>query len=360
MQTTRAQVASPNLRYASLFLCCAVALGSLAEAQTTRRVPSSYATVQDAVDASVDGDTVLLEPGVFRGNGNRNIDLGRKELTIRGEGGATLCTIDCQGTVDVPFRGIIVAGEQTSATVIEGLTIVGGTTEQGAIADPFNGAAIQLVGSSPIVRNCVFRDNHAACWGGAIFSGHGGSPTIQNCFFQDNFAGDGGAAIFSWDRAAPIVLDSVFVRNDGVTTGGAITHFSWPEAITIDGCTFVENESSWAKAAYISVGEIKNTIVWNGGAGSTQLAGGHATVRVTHSNIQGGLNDLEWDGGGNMNADPRFVNGFRLLPNSPCRDAGDPNAMTTGRLDIDGQPRVSYVRIDMGADEFRPLTRSFH
>ncbi|HUW81452.1 MAG TPA: right-handed parallel beta-helix repeat-containing protein [Phycisphaerae bacterium] len=43
---------------------------------------------------------------------------------------------------------------------------------------------------------------------------------------------------------------------------------------------------------------------------------------------------------------------YHLTANSPCVDAGNPNGSYGGQLDIDGQPRVMGVEVDMGADEY--------
>ncbi|NIN36771.1 MAG: hypothetical protein GTO60_17460, partial [Gammaproteobacteria bacterium] len=72
---------------------------------------------------------------------------------------------------------------------------------------------------------------------------------------------------------------------------------------------------------------------------------------ITYSNIQGGR-----VGEGNINTDPLFVdaaNGnYRLLPGSPCINAGDPNYVAEpNETDLDGKPRLIDGRVDMGAYE---------
>ena len=56
-----------------------------------------------------------------------------------------------------------------------------------------------------------------------------------------------------------------------------------------------------------------------------------------------------------QNIDPQFIdkdaNDFHLLPNSPCINAGDNNAVNWS-FDIDGQPRVMVGVVDIGADEY--------
>ncbi|MFA5292623.1 MAG: right-handed parallel beta-helix repeat-containing protein [Phycisphaerae bacterium] len=59
---------------------------------------------------------------------------------------------------------------------------------------------------------------------------------------------------------------------------------------------------------------------------------------------------------GNIVADPCFVdtdsNNLRIIKDSRCRNAGDPNGNYSGETDIDDQGRVQYGRVDIGGDEF--------
>ena len=58
-------------------------------------------------------------------------------------------------------------------------------------------------------------------------------------------------------------------------------------------------------------------------------------------------------GSGNIGSDPLVdPNGYHLTSVSPCIDAGDSSGNYSGQFDIDGQFRVLYSRVDMGADEY--------
>jgi hypothetical protein len=95
-----------------------------------------------------------------------------------------------------------------------------------------------------------------------------------------------------------------------------------------------------------------NTILWNNTASTgpqIQLDSGSPTV--TYCNVQGG-----WPGLGNISSDPNFVdaaNGdYHIHYNSQCRDAGNNAAPNIETEDNEGDPRIAYGTVDMGADEF--------
>jgi hypothetical protein len=118
---------------------------------------------------------------------------------------------------------------------------------------------------------------------------------------------------------------------------------------------------------------ISNCILWDNTAPyAPQL---HTITNPTYTCIQ----DWPTGGQGNILADPCFAdqgywdpNGtpdddtddlwvegdYHLLPGSPCIDRGDPNyPHDPNQTDIDGEPRVFAGRIDIGADEFVPVTQ---
>jgi len=63
--------------------------------------------------------------------------------------------------------------------------------------------------------------------------------------------------------------------------------------------------------------------------------------------------------GGNISVDPLLVDAatdFHLRSDSPCLDAGDDGRVQAGWLDLDGEPRTQGAHVDIGADEFTPVT----
>lgn len=312
----------------------------------TIHVPADQPTIQAAIDASPVGGTVLVADGIYTGPGNRDIDLGGKDLVVRSENGAASCVIDCQATERDPHRGFLVVNGESRATLIEGFTITRGATEQGAISDPFNGGAMLIVGSSPTVRGMHFVDNWSGCWGGAVFSGHGGSPWIDRCRFEGNYSDDDGGAFFSWDGAAPEITSSVFLDNEARVFGGAIVHFSHT-FLSVRGCTMVGNTAPTSPAAWIQNAEIVSSIVWDNGPDPVFTSN---LALVSHSIVEGGF-----PGVGNLDLDPLLrADRIHVLPGSPSIDAGDPLAAPgADELDFDGQPRALDGIVDIGADERR-------
>ena len=55
-------------------------------AAVLRHVPSrDYPTIQSAIDAAVNGDMVVVCPGIYTGTGNVNLDFGGKAITVRSQ-----------------------------------------------------------------------------------------------------------------------------------------------------------------------------------------------------------------------------------------------------------------------------------
>ena len=104
---------------------------------------------------------------------------------------------------------------------------------------------------------------------------------------------------------------------------------------------------------------INNSILWASGGVGGELWSCPGGSAVSYSDVQGGLAGVQGgviDGGGNIDADPLFVdpdNGdFHLSFDSPCIDVGDNSVVEDGAVDMDGEQRIQHGVVDMGADEF--------
>lgn len=149
---------------------------------------------------------------------------------------------------------------------------------------------------------------------------------------------------------------------------------------TVTNCTFSGNSGGWRGGAiYGDSPTLINNIFWNNTAErGPQIALDDARdASISYCDIQGGRDEiyiddhpsgLDW-GPGNIDVDPMFVDAdgpddvagtaddnLRLLAGSPCIDAGDNAALPPSVVtDLDGNPRIVGMGVDMGAYEFQVL-----
>jgi len=261
-----------------------------------------YPTIQGAVDAAGEGETVVLGDGTFLGSGNRDIDLAGKGITIRSMSGDPMtCVIDCQGSESDPHRGFRLDSGETSATVLQGITIKNGHVE----APGGLGGAILCKESSPRVIDCVFEDNQAVK-GGAVWCEDEAAPELSGCVFASNTAQYAGA--LGCDFALPSVRQCTFVGNQATGTLAAGAGIE-----------------CWNHASVT----VENTILAFGLAGQGVRCHETASIELSCSDVFGNANG-DWVGciedqfgiDGNISADPQFCDlqggDYHLWNYSPC------------------------------------------
>jgi hypothetical protein len=96
----------------------AVLLLAMAAHAETLLVPSQYPTIQAGINASVDGDTVLVSPGTYV----ENIDFRGKAITVKSELGAVSTIIDGN---QVASTVMFESGEDEDS-ILEGFTVTNG------------------------------------------------------------------------------------------------------------------------------------------------------------------------------------------------------------------------------------------
>ncbi len=110
---------------------CLIGIISYNSHATIIHVPGDYPTIQAAVDAAMYGDEVVLADGVFTGDGNYNVDMLGKTITVRSQGGdPNACIIDVPGEYNqVAQRGFYLGNNEGRNTVIRDLTIMNGVAD---------------------------------------------------------------------------------------------------------------------------------------------------------------------------------------------------------------------------------------
>jgi hypothetical protein len=188
------------------------------------------------------------------------------------------------------------------------------------------------------------------------------SPLIMNCIVCGNYNG----GIWAWDSDLSIV-NCMIIGNVG-SWGGISTSKSNP---TIINSTIAVNASfRGAGGIYLFGGKLSliNSIVWGnrgefGEGFESQILtidSGRISPMNEHVYMYNCIQGLGMDpnGIGNFGADPLFVDSvdgdFRLTVGSPCIGVGDPNGnyLADVKTDIEGDTRISFGRIDIGADEY--------
>lgn len=232
------------------------------------------------------------------------------------------------------------------------------------------------------VRDCVFRDNLAASFGGAVYSeGYESSPRFLHCVFLRNVAqtGGGGALYGYADTVAGCEL--VGNRADGTLEGGGAALMN----VAFVNCTVYRNSAVGSAAGCGGIAgsgflTVLNTILWENVDDTGFTAG--AQVRGWYpgyprdSCIQGWASGEE----GNFAGQPRFEDplgadglpgtgdeDLALRAGSPCADRGDEGAWKAhfGPADLAGNPRTVNALacneteragvIDLGARERQSL-----
>jgi len=172
-------------------------------------VPSEYATIQSAIDAAANGDTVYVSNGTYA----ENINYNNKDLFILGENrDATIIDGSQNGSV-VTLNG---------ASTIKRFTIQNGSgTFIGLnqyLVEMYRGGGINAMDNSAInyIDDCVVKNNNLRVHSGADGRGGGiyanSKTIIKNCELFNNQCQQYGGAIYGGDR----IESSVIYNNFGV------------------------------------------------------------------------------------------------------------------------------------------------
>jgi predicted outer membrane repeat protein len=324
----------------------------------------AYKYLQNALAASLSGDSIWVAQGAYRPDANTAHPAGTNDRTAtfqlkngvaiyggfptggglwEGRKPNAYPTI-LSGDINVPYDNNdnsyhVITGSGTNSTaVLDGFTITKGYAN-GASGYRYGGGMYNNT-SSPTVTNCTFRSNSALHYGGGVYNEYS-SPTVINCIFTTNNTLYGGGMYNV--NSDPNIVNCIFTGNLADYYGGGLFNsFSYP---TLANCILWGNTAPTGPQMYNEV----------------------STPNVSFSDVQGG-----WTGTGNINANPLFVdpNGpdnipgneddnLRLSPGSPCIDDGNNSAVPVGiEIDPDGRDRFAdgdcntTIVVDMGAYEF--------
>jgi hypothetical protein len=346
--------------------------------------PTAATNIQDAVDAAVAGDEVVVTNGTYATGARATVDdyttnrvAVDKPLSVRSVNGAQFTTINGGGsarcvnlTNGASLSGFTltngygrngygggVAGGTIKDCILSGNSVMSGGTGPGSSPRAYGGGA-----SDCTLNNCILSGNFAnyqpggfpAYGGGAYnctlndctlggnWAGHYGggaaSCTLNNCTLTNNSAGFGGGG-----GAYNCTMNNCMLTGNFADGGGAYNS-------TLNNCTVTGNSApNYAGGAYACA--LNNCITYFNSAPLRANYDPASTLSYSCTTPQ------PTNGSGNITNAPLFVNtnGWanpRLQPNSPCINAGY-NSYITNATDLDGNPRIAGGVVDIGAYEFQ-------
>jgi len=161
-----------SIRLSALLFVALVLLPISAYSQTTWIVDQAgggdFLTIQEGINAALDGDTVLVKDGTYTGANNKNLDFGGKEITVGSENGADVTIIDCQHD----GRGFYFHSGETSLSIVRGFTITNGYWT-------YVGGIECISNSGPTIQDCIITNSNATGGGGNIYT-IDSSPLIRD------------------------------------------------------------------------------------------------------------------------------------------------------------------------------------
>ncbi|HUS25963.1 MAG TPA: right-handed parallel beta-helix repeat-containing protein [Nevskiaceae bacterium] len=376
-----------------------------ASAASVIRVPADQPTIQQAIDAAANGDTVRVSSGTY----TENINFHGKAITVKSQNGPQTTIIDGNQAGSV----VTFATSETLSSVLKGFTVRNGT---GILPFPGFAGGIDITEASPSIIGNIITNNQGCFTGGGIgghfsnaplvqdnvitnntknavcssggggLSGVGGQilhntitnnaakdgggitlgavAVVKNNTITGNTAEDLGGGMTTYNSSSSLVVQNLIANNTAPQGGGV--HWSGSDGPLFLNNTIVNNHANQGSGIYAESDAfitLTNNIIVAAQGGEAINCGNSVTgLTLNHNNIfsSGGIayagNCISQTGiNGNISANPKFVNAgngnYHLKSNSPSKDAGDKTAPGLPAKDFDGDNRVIHHKVDQGIDE---------
>jgi hypothetical protein len=328
----------------TLFFVFIVASACIAGAATLK-VPQQFGSIQAAISAAQNGDTVLVAPGTYY----ENINFRRKGIVVASLFLTTNDTAYIDQTVIngsqplhadtascVIITGANLAASTDSSAALIGFRITAGTgtkwdDEHNPGSKYREGGGILIQYSSPRIlfnhicyNQAIYILGCVSGGGGAIRCGDG-DPKIRNNVIDHNQGRYGAGLVFNFSGAD--IRNNIIAMNwGGEDFGGSgiwaygVDGLSRPRNVVNN--TIVYNSSALngggIRVWSTSMNLVNNILYFNSAPTGAQILNG-GTTTVSYCDVQGG-----WAGTGNLALDPAFaLENYYLTEASPCIDKGD-------------------------------------
>ncbi|MDZ7777944.1 MAG: hypothetical protein U5L09_21175 [Bacteroidales bacterium] len=147
--------------------------------KTALVVPVDFGSIQAAIDASSDGDTIFVQEGTYK----ENITFKGKKILVQSLAPENSDIVN-NTVIDGNGQGTVVTfnSGETEASILNGFKIINGD------AGTSDGGGIIITNAStPVIKNNVISNNTAKYGGGILVSGEA-NPLIQNNIFESNIS----------------------------------------------------------------------------------------------------------------------------------------------------------------------------
>lgn len=165
---------------------------------------TAYTTIQAAINAALDGDTIIVCPGTYY----ENIILHDKNITLQSTDPLNPSTVEAT-IIRATTNDSVVKFTGGDNSTLQGFKITNGNPI-------YYGGGIYVAGSMPTIMNNIIVSNRAS-YGGGIYAGYYSSPDIQNNTITSNEADYSGGGIC-------VVMSSAIIKDNTITDNYATEH----------------------------------------------------------------------------------------------------------------------------------------
>ncbi|MBU4487370.1 MAG: chitobiase/beta-hexosaminidase C-terminal domain-containing protein, partial [Candidatus Delongbacteria bacterium] len=266
----------------------------------------------------------------------------------------------------------------------------------------YSGGGISLTAydvNSFIFKGNIISNNNSKydCGGGLYLEGYNLEISNNELLFNESYDCGGAVSMFSCDDI--IFANNLISGNSSISDGGGGIYCGWSNNSYFVNNLITNNSSTYDEGGYgggialdrSNTNLINNTIVNNKSFESSGISYSGNNVMSSFSNniiyynqseqseqisiykcaskfynndIQGGFASISVESGiftgeyiNNIDTDPGFVSqgGYNLASNSACINAGthETSGLNLPEFDLNGNPRISVGRIDIGAYEYQ-------
>ena len=371
----------------------------------TLQVPDDHATIQAAIDASQDGDTIVVQPGQYP----ENLVISGLDIMLTSTAPSDPNVVQAT-VIDGQGAGTVVIITDGSTATVTGFTITGGigTPDPGAPEEYYLAGGIMVGQAAPTVSHnritgnripdeitipghgnretrleitsigggigCFYSQavicdnvifNNQATYGGGIYCGQG-EVQIQRNVLYGNQALHGAAVLNEFDQS--LMSNNLMHHNQATGVGGGCAVIG---GATLVNNTLVANSSNqggsqlYSETSLEGVGliMINNILCQSSNNYAGMFYGQHPHDLFINNNAWDNQPDHYYgltpnlDIDGNLSVEPGFVNAanqdYHLNADSACIDQGtNTYAEVDLTRDLDGTPRVVADGIDLGAHEY--------